>query len=49
VAAVGQIRQCHRQGRAYLDRKVADGMTKKEALWALGRPQGKDEERVPEG
>ena len=37
LAAICQIRQTHSQGRAYFDRKVADGKTKKEALRALKR------------
>jgi transposase len=37
MAAVCQIRQPHSEGRAYFDRKVADGKTKKEALRALKR------------
>jgi transposase len=37
LAAVCQIRQRHSDGRAYFDRKVAEGKTKKEALRALKR------------
>ena len=37
LAAICQIRQTHSEGRAYFDRKVADGKTKKEALRALKR------------
>jgi transposase len=37
LAAICQIRQTHSAGRAYFDRKVADGKTKKEALRALKR------------
>ncbi len=37
LAAVCQIRQPHSQGRAYFDRKVAEGKTKKEALRSLKR------------
>jgi len=37
LAAVCQIRQRHSDGRAYFDRKVAEGKTKKEALRALRR------------
>ncbi len=37
LAAVCQIRQPHSEGRAYFDRKVAEGKTKKEALRALKR------------
>lgn len=37
MAAVCQIRQPHSDGRAYFDRKVAEGKTKKEALRALKR------------
>ena len=37
LAAISQIRQSHSQGRAYFDRKVAEGKTKKEALRSLKR------------
>jgi transposase len=37
LAAVCQIRQPHSAGRAYFDRKLAEGKTKKEALRALKR------------
>jgi transposase len=37
LAAICQIRQPHSEGRAYFDRKVTDGKTKKEALRALKR------------
>ena len=37
LAAICQIRQTHSDGRAYFDRKVADGKTKKEAVRALKR------------
>ena len=37
LAAICQIRQTHSEGRAYFERKVADGKTKKEALRALKR------------
>jgi transposase len=37
LAAICQIRQPHSDGRAYFDRKVAEGKTKKEALRALKR------------
>ena len=37
LAAVCQIRQRHSDGRAYFDRKLAEGKTKKEALRALKR------------
>ena len=37
MAAVCQIRQSRSEGRAYFDRKVAEGKTKKEALRALKR------------
>ena len=37
MAAISQIRQPHSEGRAYFDRKVAEGKTKKEALRALKR------------
>ena len=37
LAAICQIRQTHSDGRAYFERKVADGKTKKEAVRALKR------------
>jgi transposase len=37
LAAVCQIRQPHSDGRAYFDRKVTEGKTKKEALRSLKR------------
>jgi transposase len=37
LAAISQIRQPHSQGRAYFDRKVTEGKTKKEALRSLKR------------
>jgi transposase len=37
LAAICQIRQTHSEGRAYFERKIADGKTKKEALRALKR------------
>jgi len=37
LAAICQIRQTHSAGRAYFDRKLADGKTKKQALRALKR------------
>jgi transposase len=37
MAAICQIRQPHSEGRAYFERKVADGKTKKEAIRALKR------------
>jgi transposase len=37
MAAVGQIRQPHSDGRAYYDRKVKEGKTNREALRALKR------------
>jgi transposase len=37
MAAICQLRQTHSDGRAYFDRRVADGKTKKEALRALKR------------
>jgi transposase len=37
MAAICQLRQPHSAGRAYFDRKVAKGKTKKEALRALKR------------
>jgi len=37
MAAVTQIRHAHSPGRAYYDRKVAEGKTRREALRALKR------------
>ena len=37
MAAVTQIRYRHSDGRAYYDRKLAEGKTPKEALRALKR------------
>ena len=37
MAAVTQIRQRHSEGRAYYDKKLAEGKTRKEALRALKR------------
>ena len=37
MAAICQIRQPHSEGRAYFDRRVAEGKTKKEALRVLKR------------
>jgi transposase len=37
MAAICQLRQPHSAGRAYVDRKVADGKTKKEPIRALRR------------
>jgi transposase len=37
LAAICQIRQTHSNGRAYFERKVADGKTKKEAVRSLKR------------
>jgi transposase len=37
MAAICQIRQVHSEGRAYFDRRVAEGKTKKEALRVLKR------------
>lgn len=37
MAAIAQIRHAHSEGRAYFDRKVAEGKTKPEALRALKR------------
>ncbi len=37
MAAICQLRQPHSDGRAYVDRKVAEGKTKKEAIRALKR------------
>jgi transposase len=37
MAAICQIRQSHSEGRAYFDKKVAEGKTKKEAIRSLKR------------
>jgi transposase len=37
MVAICQLRQSHSEGRAYFDRKVAEGKTNKEALRALKR------------
>jgi hypothetical protein len=37
MAALTQVRQPHSQGRAYYDRKLAEGKTHREALRALKR------------
>ena len=37
MAAVTQVRQPHSQGRAYYDKKLAEGKTRREALRALKR------------
>ncbi len=37
MAAICRLRQPHSDGRAYFDRRVAEGKTKKEPLWALKR------------
>ena len=37
MAAVTQVRQPHSEGRAYFDKKLAEGKTRKEALRALKR------------
>jgi transposase len=37
MAAVTQIRHRHSDGRAYFDKKIAEGKTRKEALRALKR------------
>jgi transposase len=37
MVAICQLRQSHSEGRAYFDRRVAEGKTKKEALRALKR------------
>jgi len=37
LAAMCQLRQRHSDGRAYFDRRVADGKTNKEAIRALKR------------
>jgi hypothetical protein len=37
MAAVTQIRHLHSEGRAYYDRKIAEGETRKQALRALKR------------
>ena len=40
MAAVTQVRQKHSEGRAYYDKKLAEGKTRKEALRALKRQVG---------
>jgi transposase len=37
MIAVTQVRQKHSEGRAYFDKKLAEGKTRKEALRALKR------------
>ena len=37
IAAITQIRFAHSEGRAFYDRKLAEGKTKKEAVRALKR------------
>jgi transposase len=37
IVAISQIRQPHSEGRAYFDRKVAEGKTKREAVRSLKR------------
>lgn len=37
MAAIGQIRQPHTEGRAYFERRVAEGKTKREAIRVLKR------------
>jgi transposase len=37
MVAICQLRQSHSEGRAYFDRRVSEGKTKKEALRALKR------------
>jgi len=37
IAAITQIRHTHSEGRAYYERKLAEGKTKKEAVRALKR------------
>ena len=37
LAAICQIRQPHSDGRAYFDRKLAEGKTKKDAVRSLKR------------
>jgi len=37
MAAICQMRQPHSAGRAYVDRNVAEGKTKREAIRALKR------------
>ena len=37
MAAICQIRHTHSEGRAYFDRKVAEGKTKREAIRSLKR------------
>ena len=58
MAAVTQIRYQHSEGRAYYDKKLAEGKTRKEALRALKRqisdalytaPQGRRRPRCRDG
>jgi transposase len=37
MAAICQIRQTHSEGRAYFEKKVAEGKTKREAIRSLKR------------
>jgi len=37
MAAVNQVRHPHSEGRAYFERQVAEGKTKREALRSLKR------------
>jgi transposase len=37
IVAISQIRHPHSDGRAYFDRKVAEGKTKREAVRSLKR------------
>jgi len=37
MATICQLRQPHSEGRAYFDRKVTDGKTKREGIRALKR------------
>jgi transposase len=37
MAAICQIRQTHSEGRAYFEKKVAQGKTKREAIRSLKR------------
>ena len=37
MAAICQIRHTHSEGRAYFDRKVSEGKTKREAIRSLKR------------
>jgi len=49
IAAVTQIRHKHSHGRAYYDKKIAEGKTPKEALRALKRRNQRRDLRPPPG